>query len=166
LRWCIEHPDALTWPAGADYGAETTTMRRALLEGKPPGREEAQHRAFELIEREPATKPGWWRFEGVSMIDCLLATDRLVVTVEGKRTEPLSPATDWYPKRTQLARNLEAARQLAHGRRFATILITEEPIEEGRIETVGASLDAAVPHLSDGERAELQAAYLGNITWA
>src|SRR3954451_21987527 len=45
----------------------------------------------------------------------LPATGRLVITVEGKRTESLLPPTDWYPARSQLVRNLEAARQVAHG---------------------------------------------------
>ncbi len=30
---------------------------------------------------------------------------------------------------------------------------------------LAASLDDAAPHLSDAERAELQGAYLGNLTW-
>jgi hypothetical protein len=47
------------------------------------------------------------------MIDCVLMTPELVVAIEGKRTEPLSAATDWYPKRSQLVRNLEAGKQLA-----------------------------------------------------
>lgn len=39
------------------------------------------------------------------MIDCVLITPKLVVTIEGKCTEPLSAAMDWYPERPQLVRN-------------------------------------------------------------
>jgi hypothetical protein len=42
-----------------------------------------------------------------------ITTDRLIVTVEGKRTETLPSATDWYPRRSQLVRNLGATHQLA-----------------------------------------------------
>jgi hypothetical protein len=52
----------------------------------------------------------WWRFEGVTRLDCVLMTENLVVTIEGKRTEGLSSSTEWYPARTQIVRNLEAAR--------------------------------------------------------
>lgn len=88
-----------------------------------------------------------------------------MVTIEGKRTEPLSAATDWYPQRSQIVRNLEAAKQIAKGRRWATIVISETPLPDAAPARVAASLDAGAPHCSDLEKAELQAAYLGNITW-
>lgn len=165
LRWCVEHPDELEWPKGVTYGDETTRMRRALLDDQPPGRETAQKKALKLIETKPPTTRGWWRFEGVTSVDCLLATDRLAITVEGKRTESLSPSTDWYPARSQLVRNLEAARQLAKGRRWGTLVVSEHPIDEATPARLAAVLDAAAPHLSDSERADLQVAYLGNLTW-
>jgi len=99
------------------------------------------------------------------MIDCVLITERLVLTVEGKRTEPLSAATAWYPKRSQLVRNLEAARQLANGRRWASLLLSERAIVEGTDENVEASLPDSAPHLGAAERDELRNAYLGNLTW-
>lgn len=34
-----------------------------------------------------------------------------------------------------------------------------------RREDLAASLDDAAPHLSEAERAQLQHAYLGNLTW-
>jgi hypothetical protein len=165
LSWCVEHPDKLKWPKGVTYGDDATRMRRALLDDQPPDRASAQQKARDRIEQEPPTKRGWWRFEGITRADCLLATDRLVVTVEGKRTEPISPATDWYPVRSQLVRNLEAARQLAHGRRWASLLISEEPLAEATPARLAAVLDDAAPHLTDAKRADLQAAYLGNMTW-
>jgi len=102
--------------------------RRALLYDEPPGRSVIQHEALALIEQRPPSATGWWRFEGSSLIDCVIATDRLVITVEGKRNEPTSPATDWYPQRSQLVRNLEAASQLADGRAWGTLLLTEEAL--------------------------------------
>lgn len=99
------------------------------------------------------------------MLDCVLLTDKLVVTIEGKRTEPLSSATDWYPKRSQLVRNLDAAKQLSKGRAWASVLISETPVPEGTDTALEALLPASAPHLSRGDRDELQAHYLGNITW-
>jgi hypothetical protein len=99
------------------------------------------------------------------MIDCALLTETLVVTVEGKRTEALSPATDWYPRRSQLVRNLEAAKQLAKGRAWASVLISGAPVAEGSDAELKAVLPQAAPHLAPEERDELLAHYLGNLTW-
>jgi hypothetical protein len=49
----------------------------------------------------------WWAFEGITKVDCWLETDRLVLFVEGKRTETLSKFTAWFPARDQLTRNLD-----------------------------------------------------------
>lgn len=165
LRWCIEHPEELSWPRREDFSANTRRLRRALLYDEPPGREDAQAQALELLEQRPVSERGWWRFEGSSFIDCVLATDRLVVTVEGKRTEQLSAATDWYPLRSQIVRNLEAARQIAKGRNWATLVISETELTEAGSAQVAASLDRGAPHCSEHDKAELQAAYMGNITW-
>lgn len=165
LRWCVRHPEALTWPAGQTYGEQTTRMRRALLYDETPGRAAAQAEALEAIAQYPSTTRAWWRFEGSSWIDCVIATDRIVITTEGKRTETLSAATDWYPKRSQLVRNLEAARLLAKGRAWGTLLLSEHPVDGGTGAEVAASLDDAAPHLDDAQRAQLQRAYLGNLTW-
>jgi hypothetical protein len=165
LRWFVEHPQHLTWPKGSDFGRGTEKWRRALLYDEAPGREAATAEALRLIEvRNPLTR-GWWRFEGASSIDCVIGTDRLVICVEGKRTEPLSSSTDWYPPRTQIVRNLEAARQIARGRRWASVVISADHLPDAGFKPVAASLDEAAPHLSDVGRGELQAAYLGNITW-
>jgi hypothetical protein len=98
LEWFIEHPGELVWPPGAELSPETVRLRRALLCDDPPGaRARAQARARELLATRSPFSREWWRFEGVTQLDCVLITDRLVVTVEGKRTEPLSPATDLVP---------------------------------------------------------------------
>jgi len=166
LRWCIDNPDKLSWPRPGSFSPETTVWRRALIFDEPPGRRRAQEEAHRLLmEHSPRKRGSWWRFEGESSIDCVIETERLVVTVEGKRMDVLSAATDWYGARTQLVRNLEAARELANGRRWGTILVSEKLIAEGSIDAVAASVDNAAPHLSKPDRARLEAAYLGNITW-
>ena len=166
LAWFIEHPSELVWPPGAKLSQETVRLRRALLYDDPPGaRVRAQERARELLTRRSPFSREWWRFEGVTQLDCVLMTDRLVVTVEGKRRESLSPATDWFPQRSQLVRNLEGARQLAEGRRWASLLLSERPLADGTDEHLDQTLAASAPHLNAVERNELRAGYLGNLTW-
>jgi hypothetical protein len=166
LVWFIEHPDVLVWPEGQTYGKETTRLRNALVGDSPPGsRAAAQAQARALAASRPTSSREWWRFEGTSMIDCVLATESLVVTIEGKRTEPLSAATDWYPARSQLVRNLEAARQLAKGRAWASVLISESPVSEGTDAALDSALYQGAPHLNIDARNELHAHYLGNLTW-
>jgi hypothetical protein len=59
-------------------------------------------------------------------VDCCLEADKIVLLIEGKRTESLSESTAWYSGRNQLHRTLEAARDLAAGREFGVLVIGEE----------------------------------------
>jgi len=164
--WYVEHPGALEWPADAELSPETTRLRRALIQDDPPGsRARAQERARELVPVRSHLSREWWRFESATVLDCLLMTDKLVVTVTGTRVEPLGAATPWYPARSRLVRDLEAARQLASGRRWASVLISEDPAPDGTPEALERALALAAPHLDRAARDELRAAYLGNLTW-
>jgi hypothetical protein len=170
LRWCLDHPERLDWPSGSAgrFSAEATRWRRALFHDEPPGSAVARREGHDELTRlgVAGSHRRWWVFEGTTSIDCLLMTDRLVLAIEGKRTDRLAPSTSWYPLRSQLVRNLEAAGDLARGRAFATLLVTEEPDPDGEWDAVAASLDDAAPHLDDRDRAALQQAYLGQLTWA
>jgi hypothetical protein len=167
LRWYIDHPDALTWCEDADASPYGDRLRRALLCDDPPGSQvKAQDRARDLLATRSALAPEWWRFEGTSLLDCVLITDRLVVTVVGKRADPLQAASPWYPKRTELVRALEAARHVAAHRRWATVLISDEPIPGGSPDDLVAVLPAAAPHLGAEDLRAMHEAYLGNVTWA
>jgi hypothetical protein len=166
LAWFIDHPDELVWPPDADLSAETVRLRRALLLDDPRGSQaRAQERARELLATRSLVGREWWRFEAVSRLDCVLITDRLVLTIVGKRTEPLTATTEWYPQRSQLVRDLEAAKGLSEGKQWATLLLSEEPLEQGSRAELERTLPESAPHLSDAERAELLEAYLGNLTW-
>ena len=116
--------------------------------------------------RDPARRTEsarqWWSFEGFTEVDCCLETDKLVLLIEGKRTESLSESTAWYSGRNQLHRNLEAARDLAAGREFGVFVIGEEEIPE----TALGSSEAGLPHLNTAGRAELMSHYLGTLTWS
>lgn len=167
LRWLIEHPDEMAWPKrGPDelvFGARTQRPREALF-GRHglSAQTEAQRMALAELALYGAirSRRRWWTFEGFTHVDCCLETERLLLFIEGKRTDRVSKATAWYPQRSQLARNLEIAAEHAQGREYALLLIAErEPLPE--------ELDLApgLPHLEDGERDASLGHFLGCTTW-
>jgi hypothetical protein len=169
LQWLLEHPAALVEPPHAgDLSAQAVAMRRLLMHGDPA--ESAEAMAFglgQLKRLAPAKwRTLWWAFEGFSVIDCCLVTPSVVLFIEGKRTEPVSGATAWYPTRHQLWRNVEVAAELAHGRQFGVVLAVEDEVH-GHRELAGAlnALAASYPHLADERRAELCRHLLGFVTW-
>ena len=166
LRWFIDHPDRLRWTDSDGVSADAVRLRRALVRDDPPGSQaRAQDRARELLATRSALSREWWRFEEPALLDCVLITGRIVITVTGRCGAGPAPSTPWYPQRTDLIRDLEAARQMAAGRSWASLLISDTRLPEGRDEAVARSLAAGAPHLSDEQRSELGAAYLGNLTW-
>ncbi len=167
LSWYFEHPDALVWPAEARLSAATTRLRRALIEDDPPGaRARAQERARELIRIRSPLSREWWRFEETARLDCVLITDRLVVTVRGHDQGPIPPATGWYPRRSQLIADLEASRLLSGERPWASVVISEQPLGVTDSGALSELIDDGAPHLDAASRDELRASFLGNITWS
>jgi hypothetical protein len=167
LVWLIDHSDRLQWPGDTEeMSSEVVRLRRALLFDEPPGSQaRARDRAREQVARTSPFSREWWRFEAAGLLDCVLITDRLVVTIVGKRTQGLAAATEWYPGRSELVRSLEAAKHIAQGRAWATLLLSETPVPGGTPEDLARALPDGAPHLDDGGRAELRDAYLGNLTW-
>lgn len=166
LSWYFEHPDALVWPPGARMSAATTRLRRALIDDDPPGaRARAQERARELIRVRSPFSREWWRFEETARLDCVLVTDRLVVTVRGLEAGSIPPATDWYPRRSRLVADLEASRLLSGERQWASLLISDHPLTVDDENHLAQAIDAGAPHLDAVGRDELRASFLGNITW-
>ena len=164
LEWLIRHPLNLTWPAKWKCKEETRVWRERLLGMHGDGEmERAMKTALAgLRERGAAgSRRRWWSFEGFTSVDCCLETDRLVLFVEGKRTEPLAVATEWYPWRSQLLRNLETAAELAHGKQFAVLVLAEQRLPDLSPQDIAAGL----PHLRRAERASLLGHYLGCLLW-
>jgi hypothetical protein len=168
LSWCVENPQRLRAPTVSDPPKESELKRRSLICDEPAGtRLPAQNLARSAVASQPVNRPAWWRFERATEVDCVLATDRLVLCVEGKREERLSPDTRWIAGRHQVARNLEAAWRLAGiGRVFAVLVCVEsqgDPLADPAF--VRDSLEVASPHLFPAERAALANAYLGQLSW-
>lgn len=110
----------------------------------------------------------WWAFEGFTNIDCCLIGENLVLFVEGKRTDSVSPSTLWFSERSQLWRNVEAARDFgfSKGKDFAVILAVEtEGDGVAALVEAAASLLGSYPHLEEPDREQLSMHLLGFVTW-
>jgi len=121
----------------------------------------------------------WFVLEGESRPDAFLETEQLVICIEGKRTErTCTTHTTWMPRRSQLVRHMDAARDAYPGKRVLGLLIVEG--DGSRADAVAPSaswcaesaaqyapkmLRDSLPHRSDVERAEIEAGILGVTTW-
>jgi hypothetical protein len=171
LGWYIDHPERLTRSASATAeSAEMRMLRRTLLDDEPPGsRARAQDRARDLLRTSTPRSPAWWRFEEPGRLDCVLLTERLVVSITAPDPRGgLRPSTPWYPARSELVRDLESARRLAGNRAWAGLLISDTgpppELDPGDAPSVAATIAAGTPHLDDEDRADVAGAYLGCLT--
>jgi hypothetical protein len=171
LRYLLSHPDKLSWPLRRGKqqtyrSSLTMRYRTALLFGSESERDDAIRLGLERLERVGTRgtrdEPAWWLFEGYTKVDCCLSTERLVLFIEGKRTETLSKWTDWYPTRNQLVRNLEAIGEVAAGRACRVLLIGEEGVPE----LDDSIYEQSLPHLEPRQRSQVRGRYLGQTTWA
>lgn len=168
LRWTLANPRRLKWPeerpgTRREFGDGTQRKREAFLEGQPGVREEG---LAELVRcGAGGSRRKWWAFEGFTSVDCYLETESLVLLIEGKRCEPISAATDWYPLRNQVIRNLEVAQAVAarEQKNFAVLLCAEKC--DGRLELSEASWAQSLPHFSSAQITELRRHYLGCAEW-
>ena len=158
--------------------------------GQPvrPDKSTAWPRRQQLIARDPATieealqrltsdpsRPAWHVLEGPSYPDAFLATDDLVVVIEGKRTEAgPTTSTMWMPVRHQMLRHLDGALEIVRGRSlYGLFLVEGNP--DGSLPNVwrdacastvsGEALQGSLPHRGPGERALIRDAFLGATTW-
>jgi hypothetical protein len=163
LGWFIDHPDALERPTDVRATVETARLRRALHDDHPPGaRHRAQERARYLLRRSTSAGAAWWRFEESHTADCVLITDRLLVLITGADAD--APATPWFPRRTGLVRDLEAAQRFADGVKAWGVLRLDDG--EGDPEpALDDALRSGAPHLDDTERALLAGGFLGTLSW-
>jgi hypothetical protein len=168
LRWYIDHADELTRPADAAQGSpETLRLRRALLDDAPEVRARARDRARDLVNRPTSLSSAWWRFEEARTADCVLITDRLVVVVQGRDDGAAAGhATPWFPARSELVRDLEAARRLADGgKAYGVLVLSGASAPDGAPDDVAAAVAIGAPQLDPAEQAELAGAWLGDLSW-
>jgi len=163
LLWLIERVGEECKPRKGLRQEQLIAGRRADLFGDDATlRQEAQREAIRslMLHGPRASRNQWWALEGFTSVDCYLETSDMVLLIEGKRTESVSLGTDWCATRNQIARNLEAARNAAQGRRYAVLLLGEQQTPVGREEIV-----AGLPHMTELESSFLSQHYLGCVTW-
>ena len=166
LAWFIDHPEELRRPEQAPVSPETLRLWRALFDDEPRGaRARAQDRAHELLRGSPPFAEAWWRFEEAHTADCLLMTDRIVLLVHAREdgAAPL-PATPWFPRRSALVRDLEAARRFGDSGKAWGVLVLGG--DDDRSADLPGEIAAGAPHLDPDSRRDLAAGYLGALTWA
>jgi hypothetical protein len=177
LRFLLTNPDQLAIPAEHVWrksSATTQAKRRALLSGDRT----VQREGLTLLEKATdLSQRTWWRFEGVSYVDCALFTQSTVVFVEGKRTEEgPSQEVTWWTGRNQIIRNMECvpevARATGRSQAFVVVVVEEELCEPGtqRARSINAITDpnviaSSLPHLQIQAREQLMGRYVGATTW-
>jgi hypothetical protein len=172
LRWLLENPEKMQVRNRESFGAQSAdarTWRRQLFSAIPKERAAAQREGLTRLESagNNGSSRKWWAFEGWSHIDCCLMTETLVLFVEGKRTESVSPSTLWFRQRSQLWRNVEAAEEFAAGKAFGVILAVEnEAGGRHAVTEADANLSASYPHLPAEAQQTLSSHLLGFVTWS
>jgi hypothetical protein len=171
LRWLISHPTQMDVLDRDHFNARSEVIREArrkLFSSDVKVSAKVQREALCDLSALGAqgSHGAWWAFEGFTHVDCCLVTDRLVLFVEGKRTEAVSSSTRWFAARCQLWRNVEAAKEWGGGRDAAVILAVESE-REGLIALRAAESRFAesLPHLSPAARAGIDRRFLGFVTW-
>lgn len=177
LEYLVRNPRRLKWPRDAsgqprEYRASIHRKRKALLAGDVPAEQEAiREIREEQAKGSSADLKGWWVLEGATSIDCALYAEGLTLFIEGKRNEKsLKVHTNWYERRVQIYRNLDALRALpGRAERYGLLAIVEEgtPIYQ---EAMAMQRDfqfarSSWPHLDSDAAAELWTHYFGFTTW-
>ena len=166
LEWALMNPEELTWPEDGKktFGTETQYKRECLFgyHGTDTQKEIMKEGLNELKKQGVYYSAGqWWAFEGFTKIDCFLETDDFLLGIEGKRTDKVSPATDWFPQRNQIIRNLEVLKETAGSKEYALLLMSED----GKDTIKDSDFTNSLPHYSEQEIAEIKTHYLGALTW-
>ena len=118
LQWLLENPQQMQVSDRTTFGAKSKAAqewRAKLFSGDADSVSQAQAEGLRQLSKRLGARgrSKWWAFEGFTHVDCCLITDACVVFVEGKRTEAVSPSTRWFQQRSQLWRNVEAAKEFA-----------------------------------------------------
>jgi len=171
LEWLVRNISEEAVESTRDTG-ETLEKRRALARRDSDVISDALTRL-----RNNERGRNWWVLEGESRPDAMVVTDRLVLVVEGKRTERFPTSqTKWMAKRSQLIRHMDAALETADGRLVLGMLLVEgEPpdptVVPERWALASADhlrhdlLAASLPHRSGEERQRIANGFLGFATW-
>jgi hypothetical protein len=151
--------------------AEKLSPQRQALLAKEPAR---INEALDLLQRSPRPR-AWYVMEGPTYPDAYLATDNVVIVIEGKRTEPgPTQSTTWMPVRHQMLRHIDAALGYAGPRALHGFFMIDGP-EDGSIPSIWQNasrstldpevIDKSLPHRNRKERRYIANSFLGVTTW-
>lgn len=160
LKWLIKNPNKIEWPKEKKYSPRTQKKREELIKNNDNTKQEALDELHRLKSEGSWKK--WWAFEGYTSVDCMLETEKFLLLIEGKRTEPISSSTVWFPKRNQIVRNLECAKEIAEQKHkeYSVLICAEE-----KIEISDNDWKNSLPHFNNHEIENLKRHYFGYVTW-
>ena len=177
LEHLIKNPHRLKWPKDADgqphsYKPAVQQRRKWILAGNVRAQQEAIRDIRELQAKGyGANLKDWWVLEGAATVDCALLADGFTLFIAGKRDEKsLKAHTNWYERRIQLYRSLDALRAMpGRTERYGLLAIVEDGTPIHR-EAIAMHRDlqfarSSWPHLDETEAAELWSHWLGFTTW-
>jgi hypothetical protein len=166
LSWLIRNVELPVGKSEADVGEE----RRELIARNPKRIEQA----LGLLGMNASAK-AWYILEGKTCPDVFIATEDIVVVIEGKRTEPgPTTSTTWMTGRHQMLRHLDAAFEVLGNRLLFGFFIVEGGREGGlppawvnacRETLSPAVAQGSLPHRPQAERTIISEAFLGATTW-
>lgn len=173
LRWLLNNAGEPRKAAAWGRRPEVRERRRRIVDRDAATLAEA----LAILEKRRAAGRAWYVLEGPSQPDAYLATNDVVVVVEGKRTETgPETATDWMEVRHQMLRHLDAAWEIRQNRRLYGLFVVEAAEEEAvtapsvwqqavRLTTAEDALKGSLPHRAPEERTAIGEALLGVTTW-
>jgi len=133
--------------------------------------------ALATLREETVSPRAWYVFEGPTSVDAYIRTNRYLVLVEGKRTEPgPTTHTSWMDVRHQMLRNIDAAWDSRGDRDIVAFFAVQgedsEPTtvpkawHEAAEATVSEdALAGSLPHRSEDARREMADSFRGAVTW-
>lgn len=171
LAWLLEnlhkHP-----PNSAYLGSrlETAKKRIRILAGDSSLIEQGK----KSLVKQPIRKQ-WYVFESHSRPDVYIETKKIIVVIEGKRLERApTTRTTWMHVRHQMLRHIDAAYEIADGKKVFGFFIVEGGFkgavpEKWRLfseNTISDEvLEKSLPHRSWMEIASIRESFLGVTTW-
>lgn len=171
LRWLLDNPQLMDVADPTTFGAkgaDSRSWRGKLFSGEPPLVSDARDEGLRQLGKRLAQRGRrkWWAFEGFTRVDCCLISETVVLFVERVGADPPSPSTVWFPQRSRLWRNVEAAQELAGGKQFGVVVAVESEADgAAAMDHAADTLPGSFPHLEGERRAELSTHLLGFVTW-
>ena len=174
LVWLVKNLTLVDALAHQKTSPSTRSKRELLLKRDTAIIDEA----LTLLSAQDVSDRAWYVLEGCTWPDVYLESERAIVVIEGKRTEPApTTCTTWMAMRHQMLRHLDCAWERGAGREIFGFFVVEgddgptgldvPPSWQSTVEvTVKADvLKGSLPHRSDAEQQAIACSFLGATTW-